>query len=117
MIDGKAACVAIQTAETQPAVISAVRGYLSSLDASKVGLLPPTILTIGIDHARELAQASVELAERELSAALDDSTSAFLQEAATVFSTASMRLAVPAGRARITTAYGNVSRFSFVARR
>lgn len=94
MINGQAACVAIQTAATHADVISAVRNYLSSLDARKVALMPPTILTVGIDHAKELAQASIELAHRELAGSLDEPTAAFLKEAATVFSTAAMRLAV-----------------------
>ena len=94
MIKAQDACVAIQTATTKADVISAVRKYLTSLDASKVALMPPTLLTWGIDHARELAQASIELASRELTAPLDEPTAAFLKEAATVFSTASMRLAV-----------------------
>lgn len=88
------ACVAIQTAKTKTDVISAVRNYLSSLEASKVALMPPTLLALGVDHARELAQASIELASREATAALDGPTVAFLKEAATVFSTAAMRLAV-----------------------
>lgn len=95
MIKAQDACVAIQTATTKADVISAVRKYLTSLDASKVALMPPTLLTWGIDHARELAQASIELASRELTTApLDEPTAEFLKEAATVFSTASMRLAV-----------------------
>ena len=71
MNDRRATCIAIQTASTEAEVILAVRNYLSSLDADKIALIPPTLLTVGISHAQEIAQAALELARREATAVLD----------------------------------------------
>ena len=93
-MDRQATCVAIQAASTEAEVISALRHYLSSLDAPKIALVPPTLLTVGVNYAQEIAQAAIELARRETSAALDEASAEFLKDAAIVLSTAAMRLAV-----------------------
>ena len=94
MIDRQATCVAIQSASTPAEVISALRHYLSSLDASKVALIPPTLLSVGVNYAQEISQAAIELARRESSTVLDEDSVQFLKDAAVVLSTAAMRLAV-----------------------
>ncbi|MGZ5088118.1 MAG: hypothetical protein ACXWGU_13530 [Usitatibacter sp.] len=93
-IDKNSACSAIQAASTEGQVVAALRSYLSALDGKKTALLPSSLLTVGMDHAREIAQAAVELAARELIEISDEATAGFLRDAATVFSTAAMRLAV-----------------------
>ena len=93
MSDRHATCIAIRSASTEAEVISVVRKYLSSLDAGKMALMPPTLLAVGVDHAKEIAQGALELASREIAEA-DASTVEFLRDAATVLSTAAMRLAV-----------------------
>lgn len=71
-----------------------MRRYLEALDEPKRALMPASLLSMGSIHAREIAQAAVELAARELVGILDEPTVGFLRDAATVFSTAAMRLAV-----------------------
>jgi len=91
--DRHATCIAIRAASTEAEVIAQVRKYLSSLDAAKMALMPPTLLAVGVDHAKEIAQGALELASREVAEA-DPSTGEFLRDAATVLSTAAMRLAM-----------------------
>ena len=93
MSDRHATCIAIRAASTEAEVIAQVRKYLSSLDAAKMALMPPTLLAVGVDHAKEIAQGALELASREVTEA-DASTGEFLRDAATVLSTAAMRLAM-----------------------
>lgn len=92
--DVTSTCVAIRNARTHAEVISTVRAYLSSLNAAASALLPPTLLALGVDHAQEIAQAALELANREAATAADAPEASILKEAATVLSTAAMRLAV-----------------------
>ena len=92
--DSTSTCVAIRNAQTCTEVISVVREYVRGLTDAGVVLIPATLLTVGVDHAREIAQAALELAHREAAAAAGDPDAAILKEAATVFSTAAMRLAV-----------------------
>jgi hypothetical protein len=91
-MDRNATCLAIQAASTEAEVITALRKYLSALDSGKAGLLPATLLAVGVNHAQEIAQAAVELASREMTS--DGPTAVLLRDAATVLSTAAMRLAV-----------------------
>jgi hypothetical protein len=93
-LNGHSTCVAIRAASTETEVMSAVRGYLSSLSPDKTAILPPTLVTLGINHAQDIAQAALELAGREALAVADAPEAAFLKDAATVLSTAAMRLAV-----------------------
>ncbi|MEP7068903.1 MAG: hypothetical protein ABI789_06680 [Usitatibacter sp.] len=87
-------CVAIRNAATVDHVIDALRSYLDSVEPVHQALLPAGLLTLGVKHAQEIAQAAVELAHREASVAAQAPEASFLKEAATVFSTAAMRLAV-----------------------
>jgi hypothetical protein len=93
-LNGNSTCVAIRAASTEAEVMSAVRDYLSSLSPDKVAILPPTLVTLGIDYAKDIAQAALELARHEALAVADAPQAAFLNDAATVLSTAAMRLAV-----------------------
>jgi hypothetical protein len=86
--------MAIRNSATEAEVILAVRNYLGSLDTREIALLPPIIISVGLDHARDIAQAALELARREAGALSDAPEAKVLKEAATVFSTAAMRLAV-----------------------
>jgi hypothetical protein len=92
--DAPSACAAIQSASTEPEVISIVRSYLASLSAEKAVLVPGDVIALGINHAREIAQAAVEVARREALAAADAPEASFLRDVGTVLSTAAMRLLV-----------------------
>ena len=94
MKDVTATCVAIRNAQTHAEVISTVRAYLSSLNVADSAVMPPTLLALGVDYAQEIAQAALELANREAATAADAPEASILKEAATVLSTAAMRLAV-----------------------
>ena len=93
----QATCVAIRKATTIDHVIDALRSYLASIEPIHQALLPPGLLTLGVKHAEEIAQAAVELARREASVAAQAPEAKFLNDAAPVFSTAAMRLAVLSG--------------------
>jgi hypothetical protein len=92
--DVHAAVAAIHAASTEPEVISIVRTYLSSQTPEKVALIPGDVMALGINYAREVAQAAVEVARREAQAAADAPEVGFLREVGTVLSTAAMRLVV-----------------------
>lgn len=92
--DATSTCVAIRNAQTPAEVVAALRDYVAALNAAGLALVPSMLLTVGVDHAREIAQAALELARREAAAAANDPDAAILKEAAMVFSTAAMRLAV-----------------------
>jgi hypothetical protein len=102
--DAPSACAAISAASTEPEVISIVRAYLSSQSAEKAVMIPGDVIALGINHAREIAQAALEVARREALAAADAPEASFLREVGTVLSTAAMRLLVLATGTESATA-------------
>jgi len=106
MTDTQSTCAAIMAAESESEVVSIVRKYLSSLSTEKAALVPGSLVDVGIAHAKEIAQAAVEVAQREAQAAADGPDAAFLKEVGTVLSTAAMKLVVLACGAEAQTADG-----------
>lgn len=94
MSDSKSTCAAIMAAHSEDQVIALVRDYLASFSAEKAALVPPSLVAFGINHAREIAQAAVEVANREAQAVADGPEAAFLKDVGTVLSTAAMKLVV-----------------------
>ena len=94
MKDAPSACAAIQAASTEPEVISIVRAYLSSQSAEKVAMIPGDVMALGINYAKEVAQAALEVARREAQVAADAPEASFLRETGRVLATAAMRLVV-----------------------
>jgi len=94
MADSNSTCAAIMAAESEPEVISILRDYLSTLGPERTALLPGSLMALGINHAKEIAQAAVELAQREAQAVADSPEAGFLKEVGTVLSTAAMKLVV-----------------------
>jgi hypothetical protein len=94
MSDCNSTCAAIMAANSESEVISIVRGYLSSFSMERAALVPPSLIAIGIDHAKEIAQAAVEVAHREAQAIADGPEATFLKEVGAVLSTAAMKLVV-----------------------
>ena len=71
-----------------------MRDYLSSLSVANTAFVPGTVLALGINHAKEIAQAALEVARHEAQAAADAPEAALLKDVGTVLSTAAMRLVV-----------------------
>ena len=94
MSDCDSTCAAIRAAQSEREVISAVRSYLMSFGPDKAALVPPSLAAFGINYAKELAQAAVEVASREAQAAADGPEATMLKEMGTVLSTAAMKLVV-----------------------
>lgn len=94
MSDSKSTCAAIMAADSEGQVIALVRNYLSSFTADKAALVPPSLVAFGINHAQEIAQAAVEVANREAQAVANGPEAAFLKDVGTVLSTAAMKLVV-----------------------
>ncbi|HEX4333544.1 MAG TPA: hypothetical protein VH040_15505 [Usitatibacter sp.] len=94
MSDCNSTCAAIMAANSESEVISIVRGYLSSFSMERAALVPPSLIAVGIDHAKEIAQAAVEVAHREAQAIADGPEATFLKEVGAVLSTAAMKLVV-----------------------
>jgi hypothetical protein len=94
MNDAASTCVAIRSATDQSQVVTIVRDYLASLGSETSAFVPASVLSIGIDHAKEIAQAAVEVARREAQAAADAPETAVLKDVGIVLSTAAMRLVV-----------------------
>jgi|KBSSwiStaDraftv2_1062776.scaffolds.fasta_scaffold1807207_2 hypothetical protein len=94
MTDSNRTCAAIMAAGSEGEVVTLVRNYLASLSADKAALIPSSVIALGINHAREIAQAAVEVASREAEALANGPEAAFLKEVATVLSTAAMKLVV-----------------------
>jgi len=92
--DAPSACAAIGAASTESEVISIVRTYLASQSAEKAVMIPGDVVALGINHAREIAQAALEVARREALIAADAPEASFLKDVGAVLSTAAMRLIV-----------------------
>jgi hypothetical protein len=92
--DASTACTAISAASTEPEVISIVRAFLSSQSPEKAKMIPGGVVALGINHAREIAQAALEVARREALVAADAPEASFLKDVGAVLSTAAMRLLV-----------------------
>ncbi|HXF77642.1 MAG TPA: hypothetical protein VN598_02175 [Usitatibacter sp.] len=104
MKDVDSTCVALRAASTEAQVVTILREYLSSLGTETVAYVPATVLSLGINHAKEIAQAAVEVGIREAQAAVDAPEAALLKDVGTVLSTAAMRLVVLACGADAQTA-------------
>jgi len=94
MSDCNSTCAAIMAAGSEGEVLSHVRKYLSSFTPDKAVLVPPSVLALAINHAKEIAQAAVEVASREAQAVADGPEATVLKELGTVLSTAAMKLVV-----------------------
>jgi len=94
MTDTQSTCAAIMAAESDSEVVSIVRNYLASFNGEKAALLPSSLLALGINYAKEIAQAAVEVARREAQAIADGPEATFLKDVGTVLSTAAMKLVV-----------------------
>jgi hypothetical protein len=94
MTDTQSTCAAIMAADSESEVVSIVRKYLSSLSTDRAALVPGSLVAVGVNHAKEIAQAAVEVAQREAQAAADGPDAVFLKEVGTVLSTAAMKLVV-----------------------
>ena len=106
MSDCNSTCAAIMAADSESQVISLVRGYLGSFSSERAALVPPSLLAFGINHAKEIAQAAVEVAHREAQAVAEGPEAAFLKDLGTVLSTAAMKLVVLACGETAQTAEG-----------
>ena len=84
---------AITSASTESEVISAVRGYLSSLDALEIALLPAPLMALMLSEAEEIVQSALQLVHTALLAARDSSEAELLGDAHLVFAAAAKRLA------------------------
>lgn len=94
MTDTESACAAIMAADSEAQVVSIVRDYLESFSAERAALVPHSLIAFGINHAKEIAQAAVEVAQREAQAIAGGPEAAFLKDLGTVLSTAAMKLVV-----------------------
>ena len=92
MTDTHSTCAAIMAADSELQVVSIVRSYLASFSDEKAAFIPGSLIAFGVNHAREIAQAAVEVARREAQAAAEEA--AVLKEIGTVLSTAAMKLVV-----------------------
>ena len=92
--DGHSTCQAIRAASTEEEVIGAVRDYFGSLDHGDLAAIPANLLSLQINHARDIAAAAVEVARHEATIAHDAPEAALIKEVAMVLSTAAMRLAI-----------------------
>jgi hypothetical protein len=93
MTDCHSTCAAIRAADSEVEVVTLVRNYLGSLGAEKEAILPASVVALG-SHAREIAQAAVEVATREAQLAAEGPHATLLKEIGLVLSTAAMRLVV-----------------------
>jgi len=94
MTDIQSTCAAIMAANSESEVVSIVRSYLGSFSAERAALVPGSLIAFGINHAKEIAQAAVEVARREAQAVAEGPEATFLKEVGTVLSTAAMKLVV-----------------------
>lgn len=94
MTDANSTCAAIMAADSESQVVSIVRDYLTSFSAEKAALVPGSLAAFGINYAKEIAQAAVEVARREAQAIADGPEATFLKDVGTVLSTAAMKLVV-----------------------
>ena len=94
MTDTQSTCAAIMAADSETQVVSIVRGYLQSFSAERAALVPGSLIAFGINHAKEIAQAAVDVARREAQAIAGGPEATFLKEVGTVLSTAAMKLVV-----------------------
>lgn len=81
----------------------AVRDYLEGIEPRALATIPVSLLTLQINHARDIAAAAVELARHEATMTLEEPNAVLVKEVATVLSTAAMRLAIvssPLGQER-----------------
>jgi hypothetical protein len=85
---------AIQASSTAAEVVAAVNAFLSSFSREEVSGLPPSLVSLASRHVHEISQAAVELAQRDLLVVADGADAEVLKDAATVLSTAAMRLAM-----------------------
>ncbi len=92
--DGASTCQVIRAASTEGEVIAAVRDYLGTLDHGQLAAIPASLLSLQINHARDIAAAAVELARHEATMAPQAPEAALVKDVATVLSTAAMRLAI-----------------------
>jgi hypothetical protein len=92
--DANSTCAAIMAADSESQVVSIVRDYLTSFSAEKAALVPGSLAAFGINYAKEIAQAAVDVARREAQAIADGPEAQFLKEVGTVLSTAAMKLVV-----------------------
>ncbi|HUQ28530.1 MAG TPA: hypothetical protein VM051_08055 [Usitatibacter sp.] len=74
--------------------MQAVRAYLESLEPGALAAIPVSLLTLQINHARDIAAAAVELARHEAMMPVDEPSAVLVKDIATVLSTAAMRLAM-----------------------
>ena len=106
MSDCNSTCAAIMAADSEAQVVSLVRSYLASFNADSAALVPPSLLAFGINYAKEIAQAAVEISRREAQAVADGPEAVFLKDVGTVLSTAAMKLVVLACGEQAQTAEG-----------
>jgi hypothetical protein len=92
--DGASTCHLIRAASTEGEVIAAVRDYLGALDKAQLAAIPAGLLSLQINHARDIAAAAVELARHEATMEQHGPEAALVKDVATVLSTAAMRLAI-----------------------
>ena len=88
-----AACSAIHAASSETQVITAVRHYLSTLEASEVALLPREIVDFGLGHTEDAVQSALYLVHTQMLRLGDTPEAAMLNDVTLVFSTAARRLA------------------------
>jgi len=105
MKDSTSTCHAIQAASTEAQVISIVREYFAGLSPEKAAFVPAAVLKVGANYAQDVAQAALEIANREADAAPDAPEAALLRDVGIVLSTAAMRLVVLACGAEAQTAH------------
>ena len=94
MKDSTSTCHAIQAASTEAQVISIVREYFAGLSPEKAAFVPTAVLKVGMNYAQDVAQAALEIANREARAEPDAPEAAFIRDVGIVLSTAAMRLVV-----------------------
>ena len=94
MKDSSSTCQAIQAASTEAQVISIVREYFAALSPEKAAFVPTAVLKVGMNYAQDVAQAALEIANREAHAEPDAPEAALLRDVGVVLSTAAMRLVV-----------------------
>ena len=84
----------IRGASTEREVVGAVRDYLGSLDHAQIAAIPANLLSLQINHARDIAAAAVEVARHEATMAPQAPEADLVKDVAMVLSTAAMRLAI-----------------------
>jgi hypothetical protein len=105
MKDSSSTCQAIQAASTEAQVIAIVREYFAGLSPEKAAYVPTAVLKVGMNYAQDVAQAALEIANREAHAEPDAPEAALLRDVGIVLSTAAMRLVVLACGAEAQTAH------------